>query len=124
MSGGSRSGPVVYLGCTILFAFLAWLGRLNLILGLAATPVLFHLLAAGQAGRVAVARSGAGSPAYYWLIAGRELLASALFAAGAGYIAVRMAGRPRIFWVEVLVAVMLVGYTLLAKVTARRTGPG
>lgn len=112
----------LYVGGIALFTFLAWLFRVNLVIGLAITPSLFHLAMAAKALRVVRAPERASTASVYRIVAGREILAALLFMAAAGYIALRMDGSPRRFWFEAAIVVMLVGYVVLARLAAGWTG--
>ncbi|MGE5552450.1 MAG: hypothetical protein ACM3XZ_00800 [Betaproteobacteria bacterium] len=106
---------VVYFGGTVFFALLALLFRVNLAIGLAVMPVVIHLISAERARRAAKGVAGTPLAAIYRLVVFRELLASGLFAAAAGYVAVRWEGSPRLFWWEGLIVSMLVAYTLVLR---------
>lgn len=111
---GLRPGAV-YAGGMVLFGLLAWLLQVNVVIGLAVTPALFHLLLAVKAVRSARTVGRAPEATLYRVVAVREALAAALFLAGAGYIALRMGGSPRLFWLEILIALTLIGYVTLAR---------
>ncbi|MDI6870238.1 MAG: hypothetical protein QME79_02570 [Bacillota bacterium] len=110
----------VYIGGTVFFTFLAWLFRINLVIGLVAMPVVIHLIMAERARRAAKGVAGTPLASLYRLVIVRELLATGLFAAAAGYVAVRMEGSPRLAWWEGLVAALLVAYALMIRTIVQR----
>lgn len=117
---------VVYLGGTVFFTALAWLFRINLVLGLAAMPAVVHLIWAERARRAGKAVRHTPLGKLHRLVIWRELAAAALFVTGAGYVAVRMAGSPRLAWLELVIGALLVTYVMLvraATVQARATIP-
>lgn len=110
-----RRFRAVYVGGTVFFGLLAWVFRLNLILGLAVMPTVAHLITAERARRAGKAFSGTPVGLLYRLVIGRELLAAGLFIAGAAYIAVRVGGAPRLLWLEAPIGLMVAAYVLLVR---------
>lgn len=110
-----RSWRGAYLGGILFFTALAWLFRVSLVLGLAIMPVVMHVIMAVRARRAGLAARGTPLGSLYGLVVGRELAAAGLFLLGAAYVALRMGGRPRLAWLELVIGAFLVSYALLVR---------
>lgn len=118
-----RRLQAVYFGGTVFFVVLAWLFRVNLIIGLAVMPAVIRLITAERARRAAHGVAGTPLQAIYRLVAVRELVATGLIVTATWYIARRMAGSPRLWGMEALVVALLVAWALLVRaVFARAKG--
>lgn len=116
MSGEvERRMRAAYFGGIVLFAGLAWLFRINLLIGLVVMPVVMHLITAERARRAGKGAVGTALAAVYRYVIARELLAAGLFAMATWYVVVRMAGAPRLGWAEGALLVLLVAWTLVVR---------